>query len=181
MELVFVFRSLTTNLYYVPGKWICWSFLARLHSCGQHLILRKEVLCCPGKSPLITQLPSLTDAGKAGTPGTLELNGVCNGMIFCCCCSVAKWGPTLCDPVDYNMPGSPVLHYLLEFAQIHVHWVSDAIWPSHPLPPPTPVAFYLPQLQGLFQWIGSSHQVTKVLKFQLQCQSFQWIFRVDFL
>ena len=180
MELVFVFRSLTTTLYYLPGKWVCWSFLARLHSCGQHLILRKEVLwkespdhpapsshwCCEGWDPWHLRV---------------EMESVMGWFCCCCCCSVAKWGPTLCDPVHYNMPGSPVLHYLLEFAQIHVHWVSDAIWPSHPLPPPTPFAFYLPQLQGLFQWIGSSHQVTKVLEFQLQCQSFQWIFRTDFL
>ena len=80
-----------------------------------------------------------------------------------------------------SMPGFPVFHHLLEFAQMHVHWVSDAIQLSHPLAPPPPLAFSLSQHQGLFQWVGSSHQVAKLLEFQLQHQPFQWIFRVDFL
>ena len=88
----------------------------------------------------------------------------------------------LCNGMDYGTPGFPVLHYhLLGFAQIHVHWVGDAIQPSHPLSSPSPPAFNLSQHQGLFQWVGSSHQVAKGLEFQLQCQSFQWIFRDDFL
>ena len=76
-------------------------------------------------------------------------------------------------------PGSSVLHYLAEFAQIHVHCVDDAIQLSHPLSSPSPPAFNHSQHQGLFQWVGSSHQVAKV--FHLQLQSFQWIFRTDFL
>ena len=67
----------------------------------------------------------------------------------CCCCSVAKSCPTLCDPMDCSMPGFPVLHCLPEFAQTHVHWVSDANQPSHPLPPPSPFAFTPSQHQGL--------------------------------
>ena len=66
-----------------------------------------------------------------------------------------------------------------ELAQTHVHWVGDAIQPSHPLPPLSPPAFYLSQHQGLFQWVDSLHQVVKVWK--LQHQSFQWIIRVDVL
>ena len=66
-------------------------------------------------------------------------------------------------------------------AQTHVHRVSDAIQLSCPLPSPSPPAFNLPQHQGLFPWVGSSHQVAKVLELQLQHQSFQWILRVDFL
>ena len=81
----------------------------------------------------------------------------------------------LCDPIDCSKPGFPVLHHLLEFAQTHVHWVSDAIQPSHPLSPPSPSALNLSQHQGLFQWVSSSHQVAKVLELQLQHQSFQWI------
>ena len=73
------------------------------------------------------------------------------------CCSVTKLCPTLCDPMDCSMPGFPVSHYLLEFAPTHVHWVSDAIQPSHPLLPPSPPALSLSQHQGLFQWVGSSH------------------------
>ena len=96
------------------------------------------------------------------------------------CCSVANSCLTLCNPMNCSMPGSPVLHYLLEFAQIYIHWVSDSIQPSHPLLPPSPFAFNLSQHPGLFQWIGSSHQVAKVLELQLQHQSFQWVFGVDF-
>ena len=67
-----------------------------------------------------------------------------------------------------SMPGFPVLHYLPEFAQTHVHWVSDAIQPSNPLSPPSPPAFNLAQHQHLFQWVSSLHQVAKILEFQLQ-------------
>jgi len=77
--------------------------------------------------------------------------------------------------------GFPVLHYLLEFAQTHVQWVSDAIQPFHPLSSPSPLALNLSQHQGLFQWVGSAYHVVKVLELQLQPQAFQWIFKVDFL
>ena len=86
---------------------------------------------------------------------------------------------TLSSPMDFSIPGFPVLHCLLEFAQTHVHWVSDAIQSSHTLSSPSP-AFNLSQQQGIFQWVSSSHQVAKVLELQLQHQSFQWIFRIDF-
>ena len=93
--------------------------------------------------------------------------------------SVAQSCPTLCDPMDCSMPGFPVHHQLWELAQTHVHWVSDAIQPSHPLSSTSPPAFSLSQHHGLFKWVTSSHQVAKVLEFQHQ--SFQWIFRTDFL
>ena len=73
----------------------------------------------------------------------------------------------VCYPMDCSTPGFPILHHLLQFAQTHVHWVSDAIQPSHLLSPPSPPAFSLSQHQGLFQWVGSSHQVAKVLELQL--------------
>ena len=76
------------------------------------------------------------------------------------CCSVIKSCLTLCYPMDCSTPGFPLLYYLPEFAQTHVHWVSDAIQPSHPLSPPSP-AFNLSQHQSLFHWISSSHQVAK--------------------
>ena len=76
--------------------------------------------------------------------------------------SVAQLCPTLWDPMDCDTPGLPVHHQLPEFAQIHVHRISDAIQPSHPLSSPSP-AFNLSQHQGLFQWVSSSHQVTKIL------------------
>ena len=87
----------------------------------------------------------------------------------------------LCDPMECSMPGLPVHHQLPEFTQTHVHWVGDVIQPSHPLSSPSPPAFNLSQHQGLFKWVSSLHQVAKVLEFQLQHQSFQWIFRTVFL
>ena len=93
---------------------------------------------------------------------------------------VAQSCPTLCDPMDCRTPGLPVHHQLLELTPKHVHLVSDAIQPSHPLSSPSP-AFNLFQHQGLFQWVSSSHQVAKELEFQLDHQSFQCIVRTDFL
>ena len=95
--------------------------------------------------------------------------------------SVAQSCPTLCDPMNRSTPGLPLHHQLPEFTQTHVHWVSDAIQPSHPLSSPSPPAHNLSQHRGLFQWVSPSHQVAKVLELQLQQQTFQWIFRVDFL
>ena len=95
--------------------------------------------------------------------------------------SITQSCPTLCDPMDYSMPGFPALHYLLKFAQTHVQWVYDDIQPSHPLSHPSPPALSLSQHQGLFHWVCSLHQVAKVLELQLQYQPFQWIFRTDFL
>ena len=82
----------------------------------------------------------------------------------CCCCSVTL----RVQPMDFSSPGFPVHHHLLEFVQTHVHQVSAAIQPSHPLSSPSPPAFSLSQHQGLFQCVSSSHQVVKVLEFQLQ-------------
>ena len=76
--------------------------------------------------------------------------------------------PTLCDPMDCSTPGFPVHHQLPELAQTHVHPVSDAIQPSHPLSSPSPPVFNLSQHQGLFQWVSSSHYMAKVLELQLQ-------------
>ena len=95
--------------------------------------------------------------------------------------SVAQSCPTLCDPRDCSTLGFPVHDQLPELTQIHVHWVGDAIQPSHPLSSPSPPALNLSQHQGLFKWVSSLHQMAKVLEFQLQHQSFQWIFRTDFL
>ena len=97
------------------------------------------------------------------------------------CCSVPQSCLTLCDHMDCSTPGFPVLHHIPELAQTHVHQVGDAIQPSHPLSSPSPPAVSLSQHQGLFQWVNCLHQVAKVLELQLQHQSFQWIFRVDFL
>ena len=85
---------------------------------------------------------------------------------------------TLCNHMDCSTSRFPVLHYLPELAQTQVHSVGDAIQPSHPLLPSFPPAFSLSQHQGLFQWVGFSHLVAKVLKLQHQYQSFQWICRL---
>ena len=81
--------------------------------------------------------------------------------------SVAQSCPTLCDPMNCSTPGLPVHHQLLEFTQTHVHRVGDAIQPSHPLLSPSPPASNPSQHQSLFQWVNSSHEVSKVLEFQL--------------
>ena len=96
-----------------------------------------------------------------------------HGFKRCCCCPVTKSCPTLCDPMVCSIPGFPVLHYIPEFAQTHVHWVGDAIQPSHLLLFPFLPAFNLSQHQGLFEWVSSLHQMARVLKLQLQHQSFQ--------
>ena len=79
--------------------------------------------------------------------------------------SVAQSSTTLCDPMNCSTPGLPVHHQLPEFTQTHVHWGGDAMQPSHPLSSPSPPAPNPSQYQGLFQWVNSSHQVAKVLKF----------------
>ena len=94
--------------------------------------------------------------------------------------SVTQLCPTRCNPMNRSTLGLPVHHQLPEFTQTHVHRVGDAIQPSHPLSSPSP-APNPSQHQGLFQWVSASHEVAKVLEFQLQHQSFQWTPRTDLL
>ena len=89
------------------------------------------------------------------------------------CFSVPQTCPSLCDPMNRSTPALPVHYQLPKFTQTDVHRVGDAIQPSHPLSSPSPPAFNPSQHQGLFQSVCSSHQVAKVLEFQLQHQSFQ--------
>ena len=100
--------------------------------------------------------------------------------------SVAQLCMILCNPMNCSMPGLPVHHQLPEFTQIHVHWVGDAIQPTHPLSPPSPPAFTLSQNEGLFKWVSSSHQVTKYCSFSFNISpssehSGQIAFRMDWL
>ena len=95
----------------------------------------------------------------------------------CGCCSVNQSCLTLCNPIDFNTPGLSVPHHLPKFGQVDVHCISDAIYLSHPLTPSFPSAFNLFQHQGLFQWVSCSHQMTKLLAFQPQHQSFQLVFK----
>ena len=87
--------------------------------------------------------------------------------------SVAQSCLTICDPMNFSMPGLPVLHQLPESTQTHLHRVSDAIQPSHFLSSPPPPASNPSQHQGLCQWVNSLHEVAKVLEFQLYNQSFK--------
>ena len=95
--------------------------------------------------------------------------------------SVTQSCLTLCDPMNRNTQGLPVQHQLPEFTQTHVHGVSNAIQPSHPLSSPSPTAPNPSQHQGLLQWVNSSYEVAKVLEFQLQHQSFQRTLRTGLL
>ena len=95
--------------------------------------------------------------------------------------SVAQSCPTLCNPMNRSMPGLPVPHQLPEFTQTHIHRVSNAIQPSHPLSSPSPPAPYPSQHQSLFQWVNSLHEVAKVLEFHLQHHWFQRNPRADLL
>ena len=93
--------------------------------------------------------------------------------------SVTQLCPTLCDPMNHSTPGFPVHHQLPKSTQTHVHLVGDDIQPSHTLSSPSLPPLNLSQHQGLFKWVSSSHQVAKVLEFQLQHQPFQWTHRPD--
>ena len=107
-----------------------------------------------------------------------------HGSSYCICCSVAKLCPTPCDHRDWSTPAFPVLHYLLQFSQTHVHGVDDAIRPSHPPSPPSPSALSHSQDQGLFQWVDSSHQVANFWSFSFSISPFSEysgfiFFRID--
>ena len=131
-------------------------------------------------------------------PGSLGKNdGIITGREGCC--SVAKLCPTLCDPMICSTPGFSVLHYLPEFAQTHVHWVSDAIQPFHPLSPPSPLAYNLSQYQALkfrgqestlkeeelwfWTWLGQDAKLCEGLpdswkcRFHMQENRGVWIYR----
>ena len=98
------------------------------------------------------------------------------------CCSVSKSFPTLCNPMDCSMPGLPVLHYLPEFAQIHVHWVRDAIQLSHSPLTLSPPTLNFPQHHGLFWWVGSLRHVANYWSFSISPSneySGQISFRID--
>ena len=130
---------------YQKTHWGCCAQNCKLSKVG----IQKE----PEKK---SSLALLQQSGEAYSPGL-------KGRIFYCYFWVAKYSAqsclTLCNAMDSSTPGFPVLHYLLEFAQIHNHWVGNAIQQFPPLSPPSPPALNLPQHQGLFQGLGSLHQV----------------------
>ena len=183
---------------------ISWS-LFKLMSVESVMASSHLVLCCPLLLPSIfpsiriyhvlyfiaQSCRTLCDLMDCSLPGSsvqgdspVNNTGVsCHALLQggCSVSSVAQSCPTLCDPMNRSMPGLPVHHQLPEFTQTGVHWVGAAIQPSHPLSSPSPPAPNPSQHQGLFQLVNSSHEVAKVLEFQLQHQSFQWTPRTDLL
>ena len=156
-----------------PGLPHCRQMLYQLSHKGSSKIL--EWVAYPfsrGSSWSRNQMGVSCNAGRLPT----ELSG--NSVQFS---SVAQSCLTLCDPMNRSTPGLPVHHQLPESTQTHVHCVSDAIQPSHPLSSPFPPALNLSQHQGLFKWVSSLHQVAKVLDLQLQHQSLQWTPRTNLL
>ena len=127
--------------------------------------MSKDILNLMKHSHLHTRKASGTPIKKC------KRRSILRNIIISICCSVTKSCPALCNRMNWSTPGLPVLHRLSEFAQTHVNWVGDAIQPSHSLSSPSPYAQNLSQHQGLFQWVSSSHQVTKILELQLQHQS----------
>ena len=157
------------------GSWVRWSDFSS-ETDGQkavdfkektYLLIKNSISC---KTVLNSEGETKTFLDKEKLKSSLPLSSL----------QLLSWVLLLATPWAAPCQAS-LPHQLLELAQTHVHWVGDAIQPSHPLSSPSPPAFNLSQNQGLFQWVSSSHQVAKVLEFQLQHQSFQWIFRVDFL
>ena len=123
---------------------------------------------------------------RSARPLLLDTSWVCmfkegNNLSSVQLSSVAQLCPTLCDPMNISMPGHPVHHQVPEFTQTHVHRIYDTIQPSHPWSSPSPPAPNPSQHQSLFQRVNSSHEVTKLLEFQLQHHSFQRNPRADLL
>ena len=154
---------------------------------GQHQVCMSQaaVGSCKAPAPSVISATSLVStpnpiSGKATVSGQLYHRFISlsflwsriflEGLQFS---SVAQSCPTLCDPMDHSTPGLPVHHQLPEFTQSHVHRVDDAIHPSHSLSSPSLPALNVSQHQGLLRSVSSSHQVSKVLEFQPQHQSFQ--------
>ena len=132
---------------WVPG-WLSWLRI-RLQ-CGR-----------PGFNPWVGKTPWRREQLPTPVFWPEEFHGLYSPSVQFS--SVTQQCPTLWDPMDCSMPGLPVHHQL----PVHVHWVSDAIQPSHPLSSPSPLALNVSQHQGLFKWVSCSHQVGKVLEFQL--------------
>ena len=120
---------------------------------------------CPVHSWMFSSIPGLgpLDDGNIMPLKAMTIKNVYSVQFS----SVAQSCLTLCDPMNCSTPGLPVHHQLPEFTETHVHRVSDTIQPSHPLSSPSPPAPNPSQHQSLFQWVTSSHEVAKVLEFQL--------------
>jgi len=160
---------------------LCWTGCWSQHyseiqvrgACNRPHALEVPLLPSSSLISLQTAKGSRGDVHTENPPGCLQ---TCFMYQFS---SVTQACPTLCDPMNRSTPGLPVRHQLPESTQTHAHWVGDAIQLSHPLSSPSPPALNPSQHQGLFKWVSSSHQVAKVLEFQLQNQFYQWTPRTD--
>ena len=163
-------------------KWVQCNIRERTYDLESARLIQESVSSCDLTYSLIWgKLPNLSASCILKTYQRIATASLSWSFTVYQFSSVAQSCPTLCDPMNCSTPGLPAHHKLLELTQTHVHWVGDAIQPSHPLPSPSPPALNLSQNQGLFQWVSSSHQVAKVLEFQLQHQSFQRTLKTDLL
>ena len=169
---------LLSNVPWCGWTAVCWT----THLLWASLVAQLVKNCLQYRRPRFDPWVGTSPWWRERLPTPVFWPGEFHGLYSPVQFSSAAWSClTLCDPMDCNTPGLPVHHQIPEFTQTHVHWVSDAIQPSHPLSSPSPPALNLSQHQGIFKWVSSLHQVAKVLEFQLQHQSFQWTFRTDFL
>ena len=187
-----IYSAVSLSLHFLTTYWMA-------RSCGQTALKSRLLMAWQSiyhdsslhsfKNKLKRAFPDEIPEGKASND-MITFNPWVLLLIFCVILSMHK-GPQLYPNVQFSSaaqscptlcstPGLPVNHRFPEFTQTQVHWVSDAIQPSHPLSSPSPLAFNLSQHQSFFKWVSSLHQVAKVLEFQLQHQSFQWRFRTDF-
>ena len=165
-------------LLWPPGKWLIW-LLSSMPKMG----MQSSMWICVSLL-FFSDLPAFREENLLRCPlscaklGCAVLSGWRPVVAHCTSkwadklnlsqfSSVAQLCPTLCDPMNRSKPGLPVHHHLPMFTQTHVHQVGDAIQPSQSLSSPSPPAPNPSQYQSLFQWVNSSHEVAKVLEFQL--------------
>ena len=168
--------------FLTPGRsgcGVCWSqqFQRQLPDSSASSLGQKKQLLWQASSVVLFLKESFLEA-ETRAHSSDHLTKLFSSVQFS---SVSQLCPTLCDPMSHSTAGLPVHHQLPESTRTHVHWGGNAIQPSHPLLSPSPPALNPSQHQGLFKWVSSLHQVAKVLEFQLQHQSFQWIPRTDLL
>ena len=134
----------------------------------QELVMDREAwrASVHGVAKSQTRLSDWTEL-KATIGSLLQRNDVLTPVAAAAAAKSLQSCPTLGDPMNCSTPGLPGHQQFLELTQTHVHWVGDAIQPSHPLSSPSPPVFNLSQHQGHFQWVSSSHQVAKVLEIHL--------------
>ena len=165
--------AMTSSLWWLMKRMHVYSWVSKTSSFWESLeVQRLGVGAFTTDSPAWeTKISPSLRHGQKKKKGKKRKKKKFSFIFLHCCCPVAQSCPTLFDLTDCGTPGFPFPYHLPEFDHVPVHWVSDAIQPSHPLLSPSPPAFNRSQHQGLFSRVSSSHQVAKVL--ELQHQSFQ--------